>query len=109
MNLVSVSLVSIGTIVGSVTMNPVILSAVAVPGILLKTAMEMKNLQKKVQNANYAFTAYAKVLSELRNFLRGEEYNKVEYLRKLKTLDDMVIKVSLNWEKFVGKYKEEFK
>ena len=48
-----------------------------------------------------------KVLSDLRNFLRGEEGHKEEYLQKLKTLDDMVIDMSLNWEKFVGKYKEE--
>ena len=44
----------------------------------------------------------------MRNFLRGETFNKEEYLQKLKTLDDMVIDMSLNWEKFVGKYKKEF-
>ena len=47
LNLVSVPLVSIGTIVGGLTMNPVILGAVAAPGIVLKTTMEMKNLSKR--------------------------------------------------------------
>ena len=39
---------------------------------------------------------------------RGEEWHKEECLQKLKTLDDMVIDMSLNWEKFVGKYREEY-
>ena len=108
MNLVSLSLVSIGTIVGGITMNPIVLGAVSAPGIVLKTYMEMKNFQKKINNANIAFTSYAKVLSDLRNFLRGEEWHKEEYLQKLKTLDDMVIDMSLNRERFVGKYKEEY-
>ena len=47
LNLASVTLVTTGTIVGGVTMNPVILGAVAAPGIVLKTTMEIKNLQKK--------------------------------------------------------------
>ena len=108
LNLVSVTLVSTGSIVGGVTMNPIVLGILSGLGVLLKTAMEMKNLQKKIQNANVAFTAYAKVLSDLRNFLRGEEWHKEEYRHKLKTLDDMVIDMSLNWEKFVGKYREEY-
>ena len=68
-----VTLVTTGSIVGGVTMNPIVLGILSGLGVLLKTAMEMKNLQKKIQNANVAFTAYAKVLSDLRNFLRGEE------------------------------------
>ena len=108
LNMISVTLVTTGTIVGGVTLNQIILGCISGPGIILKSAMEMKNLQKKIQNANVAFTAYAKVLSDLRNFLRGEEWHKEEYLQKLKTLDDMVIDMSLNWEQFVEKYKEEY-
>ena len=105
LNLVSVSLVAVGSIVGGVTMNPVILGVISSAGVVLKTAMEMKNRSQKIEHAKFAFTSYAKVLSELRNFLRGEKYNKEGYLRTLKTLDDMVIEMSLNWEKYVGKYK----
>ena len=109
LNLISATLVTTGTIVGGVTMYPVILGVISGAGVILKTAMEMKNLQKKIENAKIAFTSYAKVLSDLRNFLRGEEWHKEEYLQKLKTLDDMVIEMGLNWEKFVGKYRKEFK
>ena len=103
LNLVSVSLVAVRSIVGGVTMNPVILGVISGAGVVLKTAMEMKNLSQKIEHAKFVFTSYAKVLSELRNFLRGEEYHKEEFLRKLKTLDDLVIEMSLNWEKFVEK------
>ena len=108
LNLVAATLVTTGTIVGGVTMNPIVLGVISGLGVILKTAMEMTNLQKKIENSKVAFTSYAKVLSDLRNFLRGEEWHKEEYLQKLKTLDDMVIDMSLNWEKFVAKYKEEY-
>ena len=107
-NMFSATLVTTGTVVGGVTMNPILLGILSGLGVLIKTAMEWKNLQKKIQNANVAFTAYAKVLSDLRNVLCGEEFHKEEYLQKLKTLDEMVIDMSLKWEKFIGKYKEEF-
>ena len=109
LNLISVTLVTTGTIVGGVTMNPVILGVISGAGVILKTAMEMKNLQQKIENAKLAYTSYAKVLSDLRNFLRGEDWKKDEYLQKLKTLDDMVIEMGLTWEKYAGKYKENFK
>ena len=70
--------------------------------------MEMKDLQQKIKNSKLAFTSYAKVLSDLRNFLRGEEWHKEEYLQKLKTLDDVVIEMGLNWEKFLGRYRKEY-
>ena len=108
LNLISVSLVTTGTIVGGVTMNPIILGVISGAGVILITAMEMKNLQQKIENSKLAFTSYAKVISDLRSFLRGEEWHKEEYLQKLKTLDDMVIEMGLNWEKFVGKYRKEY-
>ena len=79
-NLISVSLVTTGTIVGGITMNPIVLGIISGTGVILKTAMELKNLQKRIENALTAFTSYAKILSDLRNFLRGETCKKEEYL-----------------------------
>ena len=102
LNLISVGLVTTGTTVGGLTMNPIVLGVISGAGILLKTTMEMKNLQKKINNSRLAFTSYANILADLRNFLRGEEWNKDEFLMKLKALDDSVIDMGLNWEKFLG-------
>ena len=92
----------------TISMNPIILGTISGAGVILKTAMELKNLQKKIENPNVAFTSYAKILVDSRNFLRGEEWEKEIYLLKLKTLDDMVIEMGLNWEKYLEKYKKEF-
>ena len=108
LNLISAILVVTGSIVGGATMNPIILGTISGAGVILKTAMELKNLQKKIENVNVAFTSYAKILVDLRNFLRGEEWEKEIYLQKLKTLDDMVIEMGLNREKYLEKYKKEF-
>ena len=105
LHLTSTFLVVVGTTVGGATMNPIILGTISGAGVILKTAMELKNLQKNVENANVAFTSYAKILVDLRNFLRGEEWNK----DKLKILDNMIIEMGLNWEKYLEKYKKEFK
>ena len=80
LNMLAATLVATGTVVGAATMKPIVLGTLSGLGVVLKSAMEMKNLQKNIQNANVAFTAYAKVLSDLRNFLRGEEWHKEEYL-----------------------------
>ena len=108
LNLTSGVLVVIGTIVGGVTLNPIISGSITGAGVLLKTTMEMKNLQRKIDQSKLAFTAYETVLSDLRNFLRGDEWKKEKFLMKLKTLDDLVISMGLNWEKFLGKYRKEF-
>ena len=63
LNLISVTLVTTGTIVGGVTMNPVILGVISGAGVILKTTMEMKNLQKKIENSKVAFTSYEKLPS----------------------------------------------
>ena len=63
LNLVAATLVTTGTIVGGVTMNPIVLGVISGLGVILKTAMEMTNLQKKIENSKVAFTSYAKVKS----------------------------------------------
>ena len=68
LNLASVGLVKIGTIVDGVTLNPIVLGTISGAGILSKTALEMKNLQRKINQSKLAFTAYNTVLSDLRNF-----------------------------------------
>ena len=73
MNLISVSLVAAGSIAGGVTMNPVILGVISGAGVLLKTVLEMKSYYQKIEQAKFAFTSYAKILAEIRSFLRGEK------------------------------------
>ena len=48
-NLISVTLVTAGTIAGAVTLNPVILGTITGAGLLLKTTSEIKQYSKKFQ------------------------------------------------------------
>ena len=38
-----------------------------------------------------AFTTYEKVLVELRSALRGDEFDKNEFIEKMKVIDEMII------------------
>ena len=38
-----------------------------------------------------AFTTYEKVLVELRSALRGDEFNKEQFIDKMKIIDEMII------------------
>ena len=39
----------------------------------------------------FAYTTYEKVLTDLRSFMRGLEYNNKEFLDYVKVLDDIII------------------
>ena len=49
MNCTSSGLIAIGAIAGGVTMNPIILGVISGVGLIIKTAMEMKNLKSKIE------------------------------------------------------------
>ena len=38
-----------------------------------------------------AFTTYEKVLVELRSALRGDEFNKQDFIDRMKVIDEMII------------------
>ena len=56
-----------------------------------------------------AFTTYEKVLVELRSALRGHEFNKDQFIDKMKIIDEMIIDQTPLADKYVKKYKEKYK
>ena len=84
-NIGSALLVATGTIVGGVTLNPIPLGVISGTGLLLKTYSETKNF---------------KVLTHLRSFMRGLEYNDKEFLDFVKILDDIIIDMCPLTDKF---------
>ena len=107
-NLTSSSLIAIGTVSGAATMNPIILGVISGLGLVLKTAMEMKNLKSKVEMAKFAFTTYEKTLSDLRFALRGGNFNRTEFLSSMEAIDGIVIDLGLDLEKFENEWKKKF-
>ena len=69
-NLVSVSLVTAGTIAGAVTLNPIVLGTITGAGLLLKTGSEVKQITNKISMFEIGLSTYEKVLIDLRSYLR---------------------------------------
>ena len=55
-----------------------------------------------------AFTTYEKVLVELRAALRGDEWNKQEFVDRMKLIDEMIIDQTPIADRFVSRYKNKF-
>lgn len=56
-----------------------------------------------------AFTTYEKVLVELRAALRGDDWNKEEFVDRMKLLDEMIIDQTPEADRSVIKYEKKFK
>ena len=85
MQLTSITLTVVGTITGSVTMNPIV-AGVIVQGFLAKS-----NLIQRVAQCRLAYTSYEKILVQLKSYLRGMEYDMKIFLSDVKIIDEMII------------------
>ena len=103
-----VGLVIIGTIVGGVTLNPIILGVINGAGVIVSSVSKIKNYKKNIEMAQIAFTTYEKVLVELRSALRGDEFSKKEFIDRMKLIDEMIIDQTPIVDKFVKSYCKKF-
>ena len=102
-------LVIIGTISGGLTLNPIVLGVINGFGILLTNFGKMKNYKKKIEMLKIAFTSYEKVLVKLRSALRGDEFNKEQFIDKMKVVDEMIIDQTPLSDKYVKLYDKKYK
>ena len=105
----SLSLIAVGTITGGLTLNPVILGVINGAGVIVAGITKKKDFKKKIETSKMAYTTYEKVLVELRSALRGDEWNKEEFIDRIKSLDEMIIdQCPSSVDNFVEKYKKKF-
>ena len=107
-NIGSTLLVVTGTVVGGVTLNPIVLGTISGSGLLLKTYSEIKNYERKIEMCKFAYTSYEKVLTDLRSFMRGVKYDEKEFLDHVKVVDDIIIDMCPLTDKFEKKYNKVF-
>ena len=93
----------IGTITGGITLNPIILGVINGAGVLVASLGKIKNYKKKMEMTQRAFTTYDKVLVELRSALRGDSFNKQEFIDRMKLIDEMIIDQTPLADRFAGK------
>ena len=103
-----ICLVAIGTISGGITLNPVILGVVNGAGVIIAGVGKKNNYKRKIEMSRIAFTTYEKVLVELRAALRGDEWNKQEFVDRMKLIDELIIDQTPIADRFESKYKEKF-
>ena len=101
-------LVLIGTITGGITLNPIILGVINGAGVVVASLATKKNHKKKIEMSQIAFTTYDKVLVELRSALRGDEFNKQEFIDRMKLIDEMIIDQTPLADRFVKEYNKKF-
>ena len=84
-------LVAVGTIVGPVLENVILVACLAAVGTLVKGWNDFKNYRFKEEMSRFAFTTYRKTLIELRTFVRGLPPDGLDgFLVKMQTLDDTI-------------------
>ena len=103
-----ICLVAIGTISGGITLNPVVLGVVNGAGLIVAGIGKKNNYKRKIEMTRIAFTNYEKVLVELRSALRGDEFNKEEFVDRMKLIDEMIIDQTPIADRFVSRYEKKF-
>ena len=101
-------LVTIGTISGGITLNPVVLGVVNGAGLIVTGIGKKNNYKRKIEMTRIAFTNYEKVLVELRSALRGDEWNKQDFVDRMKLIDEMIIDQTPIADRFVSRYEKKF-
>ena len=102
-----ICLVAIGTISGGITQNPVVLGVVNGAGIIVAGIGKKNNYKRKIEMTRIAFTTYEKVLVELRSALRGDEWNKQDFVDRMKLVDEMIIDQTPIADRFVSRYEKK--
>ena len=107
-NITSTGLITIGSVSGSITLNPAILSSISGAGLLLKTVSEIKNYKKKIEMSKFAYTTYEKTLVELRSSLRGNQFNHTAFINEMRRTDEIIIDLCSLPDKFEKQYDIKF-
>ena len=103
-----ICLVAIGTISGGITLNPVVLGVVNGAGLIVAGIGKKNNYKRKIEMTRIAFTTYEKVLVKLRAALRGDDFNKEEFVDRMKLVDEMIIDQTPIADRFVSRYEKKF-
>ena len=108
LELSSICLTAVGSVAGSITLNPIILGSLAGPGVIIQSYLAKSDLNKRVDRCRFAYTSYEKILVQLKSFLRGLPYDENMVLSDIKILDDIVIDQCPSIDKYFDKYTDKF-
>jgi len=93
LKLSSVVLTTSGVVVGTITLNPIILACLSGVGVFLQTCTNHITLTKKIEACRYAFQSYLKLINKIKLSLRSGEVDSF-LERELAMIDDLVAESS---------------
>ena len=108
LEMTSIGLTIVGSVVGGVTLNPIVIACVAGPGVLIQGYLTKSDLDNRVDRCRFAYKTYEKILVQLKSFLRGLPYDISLFLSEIKLLDDIVIDSCPTVDKYFEKYTNKF-
>ena len=100
-------LIVVCTIAGGLTLNPIILGVINGTEVIVASIAKMKNYKKKIKMSQIAFTTYEKVLVELRSALQGDDFNKQEFIDRMKLIDEMIMDQTPIADRFAKRYNKK--
>ena len=104
----SIGLTVTGSVVGAITLNPIVIACVVGPGVLIQGYLTKSNLINNVEWCKFAYTNSKKILIQIKSFLRGSSYDGTIFLSDVKILDDIVIDTCPSIDTFFKKYNKKF-
>ena len=104
----SIGLTVIGSVVGAVTLNPIVIACVAGPGVLIQGYLTKSELYNNLDRCRFAYTSYERICVQLKNFLRGLSYDERKFLSDIKVIDYLVIDQCPSIDKYFEKYNSKF-
>lgn len=109
LNITSIILTTVGTIVGAVTLNPIILGSISGSGVLLQSLLKFKKYDKKTEMCKFAYTNYENILNKIRSYLRGQQYKMTDLNAELVWVDDIVVDLCPIVSKYEQTYEKKYK
>ena len=105
----SATLVVTGTIIGGITMNPIVLGTISGAGVILSTFTGTKKYKTKTERCKFAYTTYEKILINLRSYLRGLSFDEGNFVNEIRLIDQIIIDMCpAVSDRFVVQYNKEF-
>ena len=108
LQLSSITLTVVGTITGSVTLNPIVAGCVVGSGVIIQGYLAKSNIIQRTAQCRLAYTSFEKLLVQLKSYLRGMECDMKALLSDIKTIDEMVIDQCPSADNFFKKYDRKF-
>jgi len=93
-------LIATRTIVGAATLNPIVPGIISGAGLILSAFTEAKNYKRKIELCKFAYMTYEKILTNIRSFLRGLEFDDEKFLDYIKVVNEIIIDMCPLYDKF---------